>query len=123
MAIFRESFHPAGSAAAVRAADAPRAGPGGPVETLEGRTMLSAAPAAEATVIRRLDASPDTAPIIAAPAAGQPATNVTAGGLNIVLKEGPRLQANPVARAAFHAAADYFKTIFSDPVTVVIDAE
>jgi Bacterial Ig-like domain len=44
-------------------------------------------------------------------------------GLDIVLKRGPNLTANAQATAAFEQAAVFFETIFSDPVTVVVDAE
>ncbi|HTK75148.1 MAG TPA: NF038122 family metalloprotease [Gemmataceae bacterium] len=45
------------------------------------------------------------------------------GGLKIVLEEGPNLRANPTAAAAFRKAADFIQSLFSDPVTLVVDAE
>jgi hypothetical protein len=59
----------------------------------------------------------------AAPAAPPVRAAGAGGGLDIVLKKGPNLNANAAASAAFEQAAVFFETIFSDPVTVVVDAE
>ena len=55
---------------------------------------------------------------------GAAASAAPAGGtFNLDLKPGPNLQANPQALAAFEQAASFFESIFSDPITVVIDAD
>ena len=123
------------------------------VDRLEPRVLLSGAPAAPLAVTRTVITAEDSAhpapPVqgqiaqelvpggvilrsirpayqrgSAAP--GAPATPPPrngAAGLDIVLKRGPNLAANAQASAAFEQAAAFFETIFSDPVTVVVDAE
>ena len=44
-------------------------------------------------------------------------------GLSILLEQGPNLRANAQASAAFEQAAGFVESLFSDPVTVVVDAE
>lgn len=63
------------------------------------------------------------ATVNAPPPPAEVAGVAVAGGLRIVLKQGPRLRNNPTAAAAFRAAADFVESLFSDPITVVVDAE
>ncbi len=44
-------------------------------------------------------------------------------GFHILLEEGPRLRANPTAQAAFQQAVQFLESIFTDPITIVVDAE
>lgn len=112
-------------------------------EALERRTFLSAAPGAVpwggrvevdgsipgGVILRDVnpvnlsvgDLSAPVADESASPAVGAKAS--AGGGLQIVLKEGPRLRANAAAAAAFRTAADFIQSQFSDPITVVVDAE
>ncbi|MFN0068132.1 MAG: NF038122 family metalloprotease [Limisphaerales bacterium] len=48
---------------------------------------------------------------------------VTHSGFNIVISPGAGLNANPTALAAFNAAASQWEALFSDPVTVTINAD
>lgn len=45
------------------------------------------------------------------------------GAFRILLEEGPNLRANSAASAAFARAASFIDSLFSDPITVVVDAE
>jgi hypothetical protein len=135
-----------------RARRARRRNPARPptVERVESRVLLSAVPtAALPAATARLVAATDTA---APPAQGHVAQELVPGGIvlrsvrpalplsaaapgtatppprqagafDIVLKKGPNLAANVAASAAFEQAAVFFETIFSDAVTVVVDAE
>jgi hypothetical protein len=46
-----------------------------------------------------------------------------AAGLTIEIKRGPNLAKNAAASAAFRKGADFLESLFSDPITVVVDAE
>ncbi|MBX3413482.1 MAG: NF038122 family metalloprotease [Pirellulales bacterium] len=48
---------------------------------------------------------------------------LSAAGLDIVLHLGPGLQANSAAAAAYERAAQFWESVFADPITVHIDAE
>jgi hypothetical protein len=48
---------------------------------------------------------------------------VTLSGPNIVINPGATLTANPTALAAFNAAAAQWEALFSDPITVTINAD
>ena len=102
-------------------------------EILEARRFLSVVPWAIPRVqTADLDRSSGVAPPVTAtlttgtsstaPTASTTSTGASAG-LKIVLKEGPHLKANPKAAAAFRQAADFVQSLYSDPVTIVIDAE
>jgi hypothetical protein len=60
-----------------------------------------------------------------APGSPPPVGQVNDGtsGLHIILEEGPHLRANPQAAAAFEKAAQFLESIFSNPITLVVDAE
>jgi regulation of enolase protein 1 (concanavalin A-like superfamily) len=92
------------------------------VEPLEGRLLLSAAVAS--TLFANdlsIGAGAPVASVGTTPARSPSVSG--SGGLKIVLAEGPNLRANPTAAAAFRKAADFIQSLFSDPITVVVDAE
>jgi hypothetical protein len=123
------------------------------VDRLESRVLLSGAPAAPLAATQAVSAAGDLAvaplPVqgqlaeelvpggvilrsirpgipLGSAAPGAPASTSprhAGAGLDIVLNKGPNLAANAQASAAFEQAAVFFETIFSDPVTVVVDAE
>jgi hypothetical protein len=82
------------------------------VETVDGGTMVH-----EGGVVYAVGPLSGPQPT-AASAAPAPAAS-----LDIVLKQGPNLAANAEASAAFEQAAQFYESMFKDPVTVVIDAE
>jgi hypothetical protein len=96
-------------------------------EWLEARQLLSAAPAQanEQYLPGGMILDQDLAPLPADPTArpADPGDGLNVGTFDIVLKKGPNLSANPAASAAFDQAALFLESIFSDPVTVVVDAE
>src|SRR5688500_434389 len=48
---------------------------------------------------------------------------MAAGGLTIEIKRGPNLASTAAASAAFRKGADFLESLFSDRITVVVDAE
>ncbi len=60
---------------------------------------------------------------LSAEALARPQARAAATGLDIVLNVGPGLAAEPEALATFERAAEIWESKFSDPVTVVIDAD
>src|SRR5689334_20648267 len=101
-----------------------RCGAAAAVESLEQRALLSATSTEELVpggVILNQDGPP--LPIDFSAHAPDPGGGLNVGSFDIVLKKGPNLQANPAASAAFDQAATFLELIFSDPITVVIDAE
>src|SRR4030095_8293168 len=62
-------------------------------------------------------------PLARAASPTDPGGGLNVGSFDIVLKKGPNLTANAQASAAFDQAAAFIESIFSDPVTVVVDAE
>ncbi len=100
------------------------------VELLEERRLLSVASYSYndqlfpgATIVRTRDVvqyDPASAPMRLNASAPRQAN---ASGFDIVLKKGANLAANPAASAAFDQAALFLESIFSDPITVVVDAD
>jgi hypothetical protein len=94
------------------------------LEPLEDRRLLTASYMIQSMmaggVVQRMMYEPQALVLDAAPApAGANATGV----FNIVLQKSPALLANPVASAAWDAAAELVESFFHDPVTIVIDAD
>lgn len=102
------------------------AGDGVILRTVEPAPTLSRRGSRHLKNLARSSAAALTFNATASPTASPTATTTptpTSAGLHIVLKEGPKLKANPQAQAAFRRAAAFIESLFSDPVTIVVDAE
>jgi hypothetical protein len=96
-------------------------------ETLELRQLFSASLSTAGNeyvpggVILHEDVAPIPIDLSARPTDTGGGLNV--GSFDILLKKGPNLSANSAASAAFDQAAAFLESIYSDPITIVVDAE